>query len=391
MNTVALVLGGYVNGYSIIRELHFCGVKNIWLFDYGKSLARQSNKIQGYSTIDSTGQTLRHQLLKLNKQYGYIVIYPTNDIQLELLAEIYDDIKAFCFVPFNHGNVLTSLNKYVQYSFCEANDIPYPKTQNISTVADVQKIEKMLFPVLIKPNKLYDSSVQVFRGLLIKNIEHYREQKVNFIDYMSKGVEFLASEFIPGDDTNMYSYNGYRNQQGEILNEWVGKKLTQYPDVFGMFCSATNVCPEVVRAQGRKLLECMDLKGICEPEFKYDERDGKYKLMEITIRSTMWHRLGHISGIDINYSLYLDAIGEKVPKQVQKNKQTVHLVYMKHEIINLITREKYWRHFKYNVFGCKKREFSIWDRNDVKPFIFDTYQLIKSLGGVCLRALKLKR
>ena len=64
--------------------------------------------------------------------------------------------------------------------------------------------------------------------------------------------------------------------------------------------------------QGRKLLNGMDIKGIAQPEFKYDFRDQKYKLMEINLRSMMWHRVGNLSGVNLQYSQYLDALGEKV-------------------------------------------------------------------------------
>lgn len=388
--SVAVILGGYVNGYSIIRELSECGVENIWLFDYGRSLARKSNKIKGFSSIDTGSESLKLQLLKLRMQYSKIIIFPTNDHQLEDLHAIYKDIKDFCFVPFNFDNILQSLDKSVQYSYCEKYDIPYPKTQNIETIEDMVKIKAMMFPILIKPNKLYDSNTNIFRGLLIENEESLQVNKFFLENFIKKGIIFLASEFIPGDDTNMYSYNAYRSQSGNILNEWIGKKLTQYPDKFGMFSSASNEAPDLVKEQGRKLLEVMDLKGICEPEFKYDSRDQKYKLTEITLRSTMWHRLGFLSGVDINYTLYLDASGVCVERHPQDQNKVIHFVYMKHEIFNLIFRRNYWKNFKKNVF-YKHIGFAVYDKTDLKPILFDLFDFLKGLVGQCLRVLKIKK
>lgn len=388
--TYALVLGGYVNGYSIIKELHSCGVENIALMSYGKSLSQYSNKIDYFKSIEKTLQSLKNAILELKKECDYIVIFPTDDLQLENLHAIYDEIKDFCFVPFNYHNVLKSLDKYIQYSFCEKYDIPYPKTQNIETKDDIQKINSMMFPVLIKPNKRDDITTDVFRSLFLKTIDEYKKNIEKLEYFLDKNIIFLASEFIPGDDTNIYAYVGYRTQHGKILNEWIGKKLTQYPDNFGVFSSGSNEAPEIVKEQGAKLLEVMDLKGICEPEFKYDERDGKYKLMEINLRSMMWHRVGNLSGVNIQYSQYLDAVGKSVPRQIQNQEKRVHFVYMKHEILNLLKRKAYWKHFKYNVFGCKSREFAVWDKTDVKPFLFDTIGFMKGLVGQCLRTLKIR-
>ena len=385
-----LVLGGYINGYSIIKELYEKDLKNITLFSYGKSLASFSNKINYFQSIDKTSESLKNAILKLKEECEYIIIFPTDDLQLENLHSIYHDIKEFCFVPFNYDNVIESLDKYVQYSYCEKFDIPYPKTQNIEMVQDLEKINSMMFPILLKPNKRDDITTDVFRSLFLETIEEYRKNIEKLEYFLNKNITFLASEFIPGDDTNIYAYVGYRSQNGKILNEWIGKKLTQYPDNFGVFSSGSNEVPEIVKEQGRKLLEVMNLKGINEPEFKYDSRDGKYKLMEINLRSMMWHRVGNLSGVNIQYTQYLDAIGEDIPKQIQNQKDRVHFVYMKHELLNLIYRQGYWKHFKYNVFGVKNREFAVWDKTDIKPFFYDLAGFLKGLVGQCLRILKLR-
>ena len=68
----------------------------------------------------------------------------------------------------------------------------------------------------------------------------------------------------------------YRTKKGEIVNEWIGKKETQYPNDFGIFSSATISSEPEVLKQGRKLLNGLNLFGINQPEFKYDYRDGKF-------------------------------------------------------------------------------------------------------------------
>ncbi len=390
MKNYALVLGGYVNGYSIIRELHEKGVANIALFSYGKSLATKSNKLSYLDYIDKSSQSLKKAILKLKENCDYIVIFPSDDLQLENLHAIFNEIKNFCYIPFRYENILQSLDKYVQYNYCEEYDIPYPKTKNIESVEDIHKIEKMIFPVLVKPNKRNDLTTDVFRSLFLESLDDLKKNEETLSYFLSKNLTFLASEYIPGDDTNIYAYVGYRSEDGNILNEWTGKKLTQYPNIFGVFSSASNEAPEVVGEQGRKLLNVMNLKGIAEPEFKYDIRDGKYKLMEINLRSMMWHRTGNLSNVNIQYTQYLDAIGETVEKQQQEKNKVTHFIYMKHEILNLLNRKGYYKHFKYNVFSCKRRSFAVWDFTDVKPFWFDFRHTIRSIVGIWLRALKLR-
>ena len=138
MSNVALILGGYINGYSIIRELSSCDVDNIWLFDYGDSLARKSNLILGSTEIEKNTESLLSELYKLNKKFERIVIYPTDDVQLELLAKIYDKISPFCYVPLNPKNLSESLDKNYQYEVCSKLDIPFPKTLSIISNNDLK-------------------------------------------------------------------------------------------------------------------------------------------------------------------------------------------------------------------------------------------------------------
>lgn len=385
----SLVLGGHVNGYSIIKELNSNNLRNIALFSYNKSIATYSNKINYCAFIDKTSDSLRTAIIQLKKKCNYIVIFPTDDLQIENLHIIYHDIKDFCFIPFNYENILESLDKSIQYSFCEKFNIPYPKTQIINLIDDLKKFDDMTYPVVLKPNKRKDISTKVFRSLFLETFNDYKNNIKEITYYLNKKITFLASEVIPGDDTKIFGYVGYRCQKGKILNEWIGKKLNQFPDRFGVFSSATNQAPDIVREQGQKLLKVMDLKGICQPEFKFDERDGKYKLMEINLRSMMWHRVGNMSGVNIQYSQYLDAIGKNVPKQNQNLKNIFHFIYMRHELVNLISRKGYWKHFKFNVFSSKKK-FAIFEINDIKPFLIDTFRLIKILIPVCLKALKIR-
>ena len=59
---------------------------------------------------------------------------------------------------------------------------------------------------------------------------------------------------------------------------------------------------------------------------------------------------------------------------------------MKHEILNLVFRKDYWKHFKYNVFGSGKKEFAVYDRKDIKPLLFDLLGFLKGLVSKCLKA-----
>jgi D-aspartate ligase len=376
-DTCALVLGGYVNGYSIIRELHEKKVEDIILFDTTRSLASYSNKIKKFFLIDNTPESLYNALGILNQEYHKIIIFPTEDLQLEYLYKLNPKIEHFCFLPLNSKNIMECLDKYYQYSFCEKLGIPYPKTVQITHATDIEKIADIQYPILIKPTKRNDLKLDVFRNLQLDTNTDLEKNTELIKGYLNAGISFIASEVIPGDGSNIYAYVGYRSKAGEILNEWTGKKLAQFPNDFGVFASASNQAPDIVRDQGRALLNGMDLIGIAEAEFKYDHRDGKYKLMEINLRSTMWHRVGNLSGVNIQYTQYLDAIGKKASAQQQDKNTDIHFVYFKHELYNLLMRPNYLHTFYNNIFRSGKTHFAVFNVSDIIPCIIDVRNVLR--------------
>ncbi|WP_153015963.1 carboxylate--amine ligase [Methanofollis ethanolicus] len=383
----ALVMGGYVNGYSIIQELYDRGVRDIVLLDHDRKPGAYSNKITRFICARATEESVHAELTELGKEYGQVVVYPTDDVHLEVLDALAGKVGSFCFLPINPANLGLCLNKYHQYRCCEALGVPYPKTVPIERVEDAGRILSVPFPVIVKPDKREDLKSDVFRNIVISDRGDYDTQLPRIIAALEQGVPLLASEVVPGDGSNIYAYVGYRSRDGRILNEWTGKKLSQYPDNFGIFASASNQAPPEVLEQGRRLLDGMDIVGIAEPEFKYDARDGRYKLMEINLRSMMWHRVGNISGVNVQYAQYLDAAGLDVPVQVQEKEREIHLVYLKHEIINLLTRPGYHRTFFRNLSGPVSLAF--FDRHDLRPFLVDGADTVYEVGVACLKKLGL--
>ena len=65
--------------------------------------------------------------------------------------------------------------------------------------------------------------------------------------------------------------------------------------------------PEVVE-QGITLLQGIGYRGLADVEFKKDPRDGRFKLMEINIRSATHVAMAIDLGVDIPYTAYRDAL-----------------------------------------------------------------------------------
>ncbi|MBE0376694.1 hypothetical protein [Pseudoalteromonas prydzensis] len=390
-NVAALILGSHVNAYSIVKELHFHAVKNIIIFQKRSGLASFSNKLLETQTVPNNSSALLDAIKCLQNVYDEVVVFPTDDDYLEALLDIEKEISSFCFLPFNKEKLALQLDKFYQYEICEKIGVPYPRSINIKVNEDLDLLNNMKLPILVKPSKRMDLTQKVFRAKYIEKESDLLDFKVRLNEYFLMGVEFIASEFIPGDDTNIYALTCYRAKNGKILGYWKGKKLTQFPNEFGVVSSASSSCPQVVQEQGLKLVDGLDAFGVIEPEFKFDSRDGLYKLMEVNLRSMMWHHVGFLSGVSLHYIMYLDALrcDNKATIAASPNKD-IHWVLMLHEIPNLIARSGYLKHFKSTVWGGTDRCWAIFDKRDLKPFIYSLALLFKMSIVACLNRLKKK-
>ena len=389
-NTIAVVLGGHVNGLSIIRELSASGVRNIGLLTTGFSIAQYSNKVLYHTNIGSDYSGLVSELKKIRNIYDYIVVYPTDDRFLELLTKSRGQLIDFCFLPFNESNLEKSLDKAHQYEVCEALGVPYPKTIVVQKTITPEELNDLQFPILVKPAFRYDESRNVFRNRLVESLSELRKILVEIEPFFKDRLKFIFSEYIPGSDSNIFSYACFMSKEGQALNEWVGKKLSQHPDQYGVFASASNEAADEVVEIGRRLVAGLDAVGYIQPEFKFDHRDGKYKLMEVNMRPMMWNRVGFLSGVCLHLTQFEYATNSPVTRFQQYRTSQKRLVLMLHEIPNLITRPGYGRIFYRNIFGVGEVGWAIFDPKDPFPFIASLRLFFIKVVGACLKRLGLR-
>lgn len=379
----AVVIGGYVNGYGVVRSLAAGGVRSIVVLDGHREPAFVSNKVRGSRVIEMTPDSLLAALAQLAQHFDFLVPFPTSDMALELLSQIADDIRPFTFIPFNEATLSQALSKRRQYEACGRVGVATPVTTVVETVTDLDSLHPDNSYV-VKPTRRNDGYDEIFRTLVLAPGERDRAVR-EMAPWLEMGHEFLVSEIIPGDGSQLYGYNAYRSREGRILAEWTGHKLAQHPSEFGVMSSGVLQQQADVRQAGRALAEELDLYGLFQPEFKFDRRDGTYKLMEVNMRSHMYSRTGMRAGINLPAAQFADATGQPFLSPQQGPGESGHFVYLAHETANLIARPTYWPTFRHNVFGgSRPREFVFLDRTDPLPLLF----LLRSQAGVIGRAVQ---
>ena len=149
-----------------------------------------------------------------------------------------------------------------------------------------------------------------------------------------KGLEMVIQEYIPGPSDNHYFIDGFVDCNGRICTTFARRRIRMYPPDFGNSSYMTTIpLDEVSDAVDtlRKMFEAIRYRGIFSAEFKKDERDGRYRLLEVNARPWWYIWFTEISGIPISEMAYRDALDMEITP-ASEYKAGVSLVYPYYDV-----------------------------------------------------------
>jgi D-aspartate ligase len=305
--SLAIILGGSVNGLSFARSLGRRGIPTLIL---------DSEAFLG--TFTRYGKVL---LLPAVEEHAedWLTLLKFVASQLDRPAVLFATSDAHCLWVSRHTKVLRQyfrfiipdteaveqiVNKRSQYMIARAAGIPVPNTwfpESLEEVGDLAP--NLVYPCLLKPYTSYKGR----RKLSKKKVLIVASQKELLSEYerlTADNLLFMIQEIIPGEDTALYGYLGFWDGEG-LEHSWLTKKkLRQLPPDFGDgSLQITIEAPEVAELS-RRLLRAFNYKGFVNIEFKYDARDHTCRLIEINPRSAASNQMAISAGIDFPWIGY---------------------------------------------------------------------------------------
>jgi len=121
--------------------------------------------------------------------------------------------------------------------------------------------------------------------------------------------DFVVQEHISGGEDHVYSFHAYLDAARRSLGHYVGRKIRTYPRSAGVSTYLELVDePELTRL-GFEVLERLGLQGVVKLDFKRDPRTGRFYLLEVNPRFSLWNHLGAASGVNLPLLAYRDLAG----------------------------------------------------------------------------------
>lgn len=314
-----IVFGGYVNGYGIIRSFANKGIKSILIERKGNKSAstasRYVEKTYYFSDPDLEKDNFLMEMIELGKKLAPNrgMLFPTHDEYVITLWKNQELLEKYFDFPMSEWNKIRLLiNKKELYSVCEDLGIAYPKTKEIKSYEEYKNIiDDFMFPIIIKPS-IWNSNLiaELGKKVLIFN---EKTEALKFVEkvYSKKVGSLLIQEYIEGSLKQMPNITVFCAPEGKIKSWSVSIKERQFPPCSGTATLTSIISPDLKMCQDtleltKRIVEHIGFYGVCDAEYMYDVRDGKYKMIEINTRFHMQNYMVCASGVDMVYYIYCE-------------------------------------------------------------------------------------
>ncbi len=312
----AFVLDGDVSGLGVIRSLGRVGVP-LTVVDsvpsaglstrYGRALLTPKPGNDPEKVL----ATLMDEASKLGRKG---ILFPASDHWVQFVSEHRQELAEGFEMILPDEEVCKGLtNKRFQQDEAERLGIPIARTFYPRTMADVEEIrDDIQYPVFVKP---YAGHLWRFhfpnKGFQADSAAHLTSI---FERIIPTGLEAMVQEIVTGPNTNHFEVSVYIDSGGRTRGVFTAQKVRQYPVDYGMGTLLRSVRNEEATALGVRLLEGINHRGIADVEFKLDERDGRYKMLDINSR--FWYQTLQATVAGLNFPLiqYLDLTGQEMPE-----------------------------------------------------------------------------
>lgn len=234
------------------------------------------------------------------------ILSPCMDEWVLAISKHRDRLAPFYKFPYAPDTTIEAiLDKSQLYKRAAELGVPVPRVYDLREVSPEEAVERLGTPCILKPvqkRAFYDEyKMNLF-------LAEDREQFFHFVKEAGR-FDLLAQELLPTTKGCHHTAVCYMSAEGRVPGALVGRRLELYPPDFGTTALVEIVdLPELIE-QSAALLRAFHYQGIAECEFMYDERDGKYKLLDLNTRPWKWIGLPIHAGVDLPYLAYTDALG----------------------------------------------------------------------------------
>jgi D-aspartate ligase len=312
--TGALILGGAHGSLALARSLGRRGIP-VWFLTDDHPIARYSRYTErSFAWAGANDESAIDFLTNLARRHGLDgwLLIAGGDPEVRLVAQHHATLSGLFRVAVPPWETVRwAHDKRLTYERAQTLGIDHPLCYQPRDLRQVAELD-CRFPVVLKP------SIREGRNAFTRAKAWRADDRASLLARYEAAAALVGEraivlqELIPGGGSAQFSYAAvWRN--GAPLASLVARRSRQYPVDFGFTSTFVEMVEQKeVEEAACRFLRSLDYSGLVEVEFKYDQRDGRYKLLDVNPRAWTWNALGAKAGVDFAHVLWRSAMGEAV-------------------------------------------------------------------------------
>ena len=385
----------FYTGLGIARSLGQRGISVVGLTAERGVYGNVSRYLDAFRCADSRKdpEILLGQLLELGQKLGRrSVIFPTRDHDLVFLDRFRAELDPYYIPVIPSAEVLRRcLDKWETFTWAVKAGVPTPQCWRVESADAMRTVAyQVTYPCVLKPVAAYHwrtaDNWQAVGARKAFSVSSPEELLSEYAIVGRANPSVLVQEMVPGTDDCLVVAACYMGRDSRCHGGFTAQKLVQSPAGFGTGCIVQSTDRPELLERTIGLLQTLGFTGIAEVEYKWDSRDGEYKLIEINPRPWDQHRLGGALGVDLIDLAYRDAIGVPAPGA---SPRFTPIKWIAEDAFLLAALRCVWR--RERGLGALLRQaqgrrvYAIWSSRDPLPFVVYATRLLPQLMRMAIR------
>ncbi|MCX4585252.1 ATP-grasp domain-containing protein [Streptomyces sp. NBC_01481] len=305
-------------GLGVVRTIGRAGVPVHAVVEHRFTPVAFSRHVTSRFVWPTTGleepQLLADGLLSIGRAIGARSIpVPTDDEAAILLAEHSDRLSECFLLPRTPSGLPRLLaSKASLFRLCEKLGVPTPRTrapENRDELVDAGR--ELGFPLVLKNRDAWTR----LRMPAVGNTKMIRDEEHLLAQYPTDPLPpVVMQEYIPREQAEDWITHLYCGAGGTPRVVFTGLKLRSWPPNAGVTTRAVALHNPCLAKLAGDLCRRIGYSGPADLDWRYDRRDGRYKLVDFNPRTGAQFRLfENVHGIDVVRAMHLDLTGRDVP------------------------------------------------------------------------------
>ena len=379
-----IVLGLSPTAKYVGKEASLFNIKCI-AFDFKNGPSNYSRYFENTQIISELELINKLKRDYINNGISYYFC-PTSDEWVEFLHKnksLFKNTNLKTNSSYLDGRYTLLANKFKLMSISNKLGLNYPKSiLFISNNTNSPDFSSLDFPIFVKPSNRVGLAniMQGKKGWLLHSKEDWNSFKTL---KKLEGVELLIQEVIVGPESNI-KVLGTVSSKEDKTDTWSGIKYRQYPHGFGSGSlivedNTDNELEDIAN----KLLKETEYSGFFALETKFCSKRKKTYIIEVNTRPGLWFGATTTAKLFFVFQ-WCQSLGLKLTPLQGKMKEKVNKpVVWKYFYKDLFISFKKTSQYSSKILLPNQRiiSYAVFDKHDLKPFVFDLFNgIIKKIG-----------